>query len=199
MPPLTRQRTLDSILSWWSDSNPPGPTINLHAVAKPLIRFMYHQQVLGFIKRIRGAPLSEDNLQLCWDYLAYGTPQFCGSRLTYATGTNIYHLRRRRSFCRSFTIEWTPSKRHIMWLTQWCFVGSRNYFRPEMRRLGHEHVRFWLVLRSTRAWRRSFLDCDLVFNWCPSSSEAQRLIIKQDSDFGLVMNMWPGMRCMHCH
>ncbi|KAJ7844164.1 armadillo-type protein [Mycena leptocephala] len=71
MPPLTRQRTLDSILSWWSDSNPPGPTINLHAVAKPLMRFMYHQQVLGFIKRIHGAPLSEDTLQLCWDYLAY--------------------------------------------------------------------------------------------------------------------------------
>ncbi|KAJ7826829.1 armadillo-type protein [Mycena leptocephala] len=71
MPPLTRQRTLDSILSWWSDSNPPGPTINLHAVAKPLIRFMYHQQVLDFIKGIRGAPLSEDTLQLCWDYLAY--------------------------------------------------------------------------------------------------------------------------------
>ncbi|KAJ7850581.1 armadillo-type protein, partial [Mycena leptocephala] len=71
MPPLTRQRTLDSILSWWSDSNPPGPTINLHAVTKPLIRFMYHQQVLGFIKRIHGAPLCEDTLQLCWDYLAY--------------------------------------------------------------------------------------------------------------------------------
>jgi hypothetical protein len=87
MPPLTRQRTLDSILSWWSDSNPPGPTINLHAVAKPLIRFMYHQQVLDFIKGIRGAPLSEDTLQLCWDYLAYGTPWFRGSRLTYATGT----------------------------------------------------------------------------------------------------------------
>ncbi|KAJ7895721.1 armadillo-type protein [Mycena leptocephala] len=71
MPPLTRQRTFDSIRSWWSDRNLPGPTINLHAVAKPLIRFMYHRQVLGFIKRIHGAPLSEDALQLCWDYLAY--------------------------------------------------------------------------------------------------------------------------------
>ncbi|KAJ7098212.1 armadillo-type protein [Mycena crocata] len=33
MPPLTRQGTLDSVFSWWSDSNTPGATINLHAAA----------------------------------------------------------------------------------------------------------------------------------------------------------------------
>ncbi|KAJ7057361.1 armadillo-type protein [Mycena amicta] len=73
MPPLSRQRTFEtgSILSWWSDSNPPGATINLHALAKPLMGRMYHRQVLGFIKKIRGTPLSEETLQLCWNYLAY--------------------------------------------------------------------------------------------------------------------------------
>ncbi|KAJ7051427.1 armadillo-type protein [Mycena amicta] len=71
MPPLSRQQTRDSILSWWSDRNPPGATINLHALAKPLMGLMYHRQVLGFIKRIHGTPLSEETLQLCWNYLAY--------------------------------------------------------------------------------------------------------------------------------
>jgi hypothetical protein len=86
-----------------------------------------------------------------------------------------------------------------MWLTQWGFVGSWNYFRPEMRRLGDGRVSFWVVLRSTRARQRLFLDYDHVFNWCPSSSEAQQLIIKQDSDFGLVTKAWPGMQYMHWH
>ncbi|KAJ7051423.1 armadillo-type protein [Mycena amicta] len=71
MPPLSRQQTRESILSWWSDRNPPGATINLHALAKPLMGRMYDRQVLGFIKRTRGTPLSEETLQLCWNYLAY--------------------------------------------------------------------------------------------------------------------------------
>ncbi|KAJ7494179.1 hypothetical protein FB451DRAFT_451823 [Mycena latifolia] len=44
MPPLTRQRTLESLHSWWSDTNPPSPTINLHTATKPLIRLMYPRQ-----------------------------------------------------------------------------------------------------------------------------------------------------------
>lgn len=71
MPPLTRQRTPESILSWWSDSNPPGATIDLHAASKPLMKFLYHRQVLGFMKRNHGTPLSEETVQICSDYLAY--------------------------------------------------------------------------------------------------------------------------------
>ncbi|KAJ7494132.1 armadillo-type protein [Mycena latifolia] len=71
MPPLTRQRTLESVLSWWSDSNPPGPTINLHAATKPLMRFMYHRQALGFVKRNHGLPLSPETLEIYWSYLPY--------------------------------------------------------------------------------------------------------------------------------
>ncbi|KAJ7133965.1 armadillo-type protein [Mycena crocata] len=69
MPPLTRQGTLDSVFSWWSDSNTPGATINLHAAAKPLMKFMYHRQVLDFIKKQTGLPLSVDVIQIYSSYL----------------------------------------------------------------------------------------------------------------------------------
>ncbi|KAJ7494171.1 hypothetical protein FB451DRAFT_451766 [Mycena latifolia] len=71
MPPLTRQRTLESVLSWWSDSNPSGATINLHAATKPLMRLMYHQQALGFVKRNRGLQLSPETLEIYWSYLSW--------------------------------------------------------------------------------------------------------------------------------
>ncbi|KAJ7494099.1 armadillo-type protein [Mycena latifolia] len=71
MPPLTRQQTFQSIISWWSDSNPPGPTINLHAAAKPLMRLMYHRQALGFVKRNRGVPLSPETLEIYWSYVSW--------------------------------------------------------------------------------------------------------------------------------
>ncbi|KAJ7079836.1 hypothetical protein C8R44DRAFT_754534 [Mycena epipterygia] len=69
-------RTLESLRSWWSDSNPlvtRGPTVNLHAASKPLMRLLYHRQVLSFIKWNQDTPLSEEMLQICSDYLAYGT------------------------------------------------------------------------------------------------------------------------------
>ncbi|KAJ7494113.1 armadillo-type protein [Mycena latifolia] len=72
MPPLTRQRTLESVLSWWSDSNPSGATINLHAATKPLMKLMYHRQALGFVKRNRGLPMSLETLEIYWSYLSYG-------------------------------------------------------------------------------------------------------------------------------
>ncbi|KAJ7476485.1 armadillo-type protein [Mycena latifolia] len=70
MPSLTRQRTLESIRSWWSDSNPPGPTIDLHAAAKPLMRLMYHRQAMEFVKKNRSAPLSPEVLGIYADYVA---------------------------------------------------------------------------------------------------------------------------------
>ncbi|KAJ7202716.1 hypothetical protein C8J57DRAFT_1735609, partial [Mycena rebaudengoi] len=47
---LTRQRTSESLRSWWSDSNLPGPAVNLHAAAKPLLRILYHRQALGIVE-----------------------------------------------------------------------------------------------------------------------------------------------------
>ncbi|KAJ7753051.1 armadillo-type protein [Mycena maculata] len=71
MPPLTRQPTIESLLSWWSDSNPPGASISLHAAAKPLMKLMYHQQALDFIEANRGVPLSDFNVDICSRYLAF--------------------------------------------------------------------------------------------------------------------------------
>ncbi|KAF8171378.1 armadillo-type protein [Mycena galopus ATCC 62051] len=71
MPPLTRQPTRQSILSWWSDSNPTGPNINLHAIAKPLMRLMYHRDVLALIKKSRGIPLSMETMEIYSSYLAF--------------------------------------------------------------------------------------------------------------------------------
>ncbi|KAJ6592551.1 armadillo-type protein [Mycena capillaripes] len=52
MHPLTRQPTLDSVLSWWSDRNPVGPNINLHAAAKPLMRSASYKYISSSTKSI---------------------------------------------------------------------------------------------------------------------------------------------------
>ncbi|KAJ7791243.1 hypothetical protein B0H14DRAFT_198398 [Mycena olivaceomarginata] len=77
MPPLNRQDSRPSIYSWWSDSNPGlrGPTINLHAAAKPLMRLMYYRQALDIIRKNRGSPLTSTVLETYssyfpWDYVS---------------------------------------------------------------------------------------------------------------------------------
>ncbi|KAJ7267721.1 hypothetical protein C8J57DRAFT_1613743 [Mycena rebaudengoi] len=74
MPPLTRQQTLESLRSWWSDSNSNlrGPTINLHAAAKPLMRLLYDRQVLDFIRDNWCIPLSAGNAEIYGSYLLCG-------------------------------------------------------------------------------------------------------------------------------
>ncbi|KAF7370940.1 hypothetical protein MSAN_00728000 [Mycena sanguinolenta] len=76
MQPLTRQESRTSIFSWWSDRNPglQGPTVNIHTMAKPLLRWMYHQQALELIAEHRDDPLSGATLEIyCsyfpWDYV----------------------------------------------------------------------------------------------------------------------------------
>ncbi|KAJ6545300.1 armadillo-type protein [Mycena capillaripes] len=71
MHPLTRQPTLDSVHSWWSDRNPVGPNLNLHAAAKPLMRFMYHRDASAFIRKHRGTPLSKETMEIYSSYLGY--------------------------------------------------------------------------------------------------------------------------------
>ncbi|KAJ7612643.1 hypothetical protein FB45DRAFT_1117142 [Roridomyces roridus] len=75
MPPLKRQDTThSSVFSWWSDSNPllhTGPTINLHAAAKPLMKWMHHQQALGIIDKHNGVPLTAELLVIYASYLSY--------------------------------------------------------------------------------------------------------------------------------
>ncbi|KAJ6502785.1 armadillo-type protein [Mycena vitilis] len=83
MQPLARQRSRSSILSWWSDSNPPGATINIHAIAKPLMRFMYHRQALDLIKSSTSGTLSNALLEAYSAYLSckYVSPATKGAVL----------------------------------------------------------------------------------------------------------------------
>ncbi|KAF7294053.1 hypothetical protein MKEN_01451700 [Mycena kentingensis (nom. inval.)] len=74
MLPLTRTPTRSSIFSFWSDSNSlvtAGATMNLHSVAKPLMRLLYHRQAKRYIQATQGwDDLSEDNLDVYMAYLA---------------------------------------------------------------------------------------------------------------------------------
>ncbi|KAJ6612537.1 armadillo-type protein [Mycena sp. CBHHK59/15] len=68
----SRPWSLRSTQSWWSDSNPPGATISLHALAKPVMKGLYHRQVLGFIAKNRGSRLSKELVEICISYLVHG-------------------------------------------------------------------------------------------------------------------------------
>ncbi|KAJ7606426.1 hypothetical protein FB45DRAFT_950397 [Roridomyces roridus] len=74
MTALERVETRGSLASWWSDSNPllrDGPTINIHALAKPLMKRMYHRQALAFIaKDVPGEPLSKGMVEIYTSYLS---------------------------------------------------------------------------------------------------------------------------------
>ncbi|KAJ6517129.1 armadillo-type protein [Mycena vulgaris] len=59
----------ESVHSWWSDSNPMGPNINLHAATKPLLRRMHDRQALGLIRKNRGTPLSSRDVEIYTSYL----------------------------------------------------------------------------------------------------------------------------------
>ncbi|KAK7043496.1 hypothetical protein R3P38DRAFT_3177963 [Favolaschia claudopus] len=60
-----------SIYSYWSDSRSLGPTISIHAAAKPLMKLMYHRQVQSFIKKNQDTSLTEEIIEISFSYLAY--------------------------------------------------------------------------------------------------------------------------------
>ncbi|KAJ7753506.1 armadillo-type protein [Mycena metata] len=70
MPPLTRQRTPQSLHSEWSRSS-LGATISIHALAKPLMKVMYHSAVLNLIKGQQGIPLSAETMEIYESYLSW--------------------------------------------------------------------------------------------------------------------------------
>ncbi|KAJ7473878.1 armadillo-type protein [Mycena galericulata] len=74
---------------WWSDSNPglQGATINLHTLAKPLMKLMYHRQALGFNRRNGDIPLSNKMLEIYSTYLLckYVSPSTQGDILEHLT------------------------------------------------------------------------------------------------------------------
>ncbi|KAF7360406.1 hypothetical protein MVEN_00770500 [Mycena venus] len=123
MNPLTRQDTRPSIHSWWSDSNPGlrGPTINLHAVAKPLMRRMYHRQVLEFIRENCDSPLSRDVLETYssyfpWDYVSHGTKIAILSELTNRTESDV----------EACAVVDSPVFYHIAQMLRWPDIETRR-------------------------------------------------------------------------
>ncbi|KAJ7186187.1 armadillo-type protein [Mycena filopes] len=60
-----------SILSWWSDRNPLGATMSIHTFAKPLMRFMYHNQALGMIEKDIDPTVSPQKLDVLVTYLDF--------------------------------------------------------------------------------------------------------------------------------
>ncbi|KAJ7234567.1 armadillo-type protein [Mycena rebaudengoi] len=61
MPLLSRQISRTSLLSC--------PTINIHSLAKPLMKWMYDRQALDMIRDNRGTPLSREQLEIYASYL----------------------------------------------------------------------------------------------------------------------------------
>ncbi|KAK7016347.1 hypothetical protein R3P38DRAFT_1402892 [Favolaschia claudopus] len=75
MNPLAKPSRV-SISSWWSDSTLApsvhnSATINLHAAAKPLLKFLYHRQVISMIRKHRGQALSVEALEIYASYLPW--------------------------------------------------------------------------------------------------------------------------------
>ncbi|KAJ7433417.1 hypothetical protein FB451DRAFT_327563 [Mycena latifolia] len=71
MEPLRRWPTPHSIHSWWSDSNPPGATVSLHTLAKPILKQLYHRQAVGIIAARADFPLSNDTVEMLMPYLMF--------------------------------------------------------------------------------------------------------------------------------
>ncbi|KAJ7752191.1 armadillo-type protein [Mycena maculata] len=67
---VQRRPTSGSLMSWWSDSNPPGPTIPLHSLAKPLLKYMHHRRAVEIIKRDEHEPISRGKLETLVTYLS---------------------------------------------------------------------------------------------------------------------------------
>ncbi|KAJ7727377.1 hypothetical protein B0H16DRAFT_1894474 [Mycena metata] len=69
MSQLRRWPTPQSIYSDWTDSRPPGATISIHALAKPLSRFLYHRQAADIIVKNAKPPLSVATVEVLSTYL----------------------------------------------------------------------------------------------------------------------------------
>jgi hypothetical protein len=99
-----------SIFSWWSDSNSLvryGPTINLHAAAKPLMKWMYHRQAKEFIRKKEDSPLSAEMVEIYWSYLPYVDilPELVGGSHVVTPDGTLSRGRQRPSFCGTSATE----------------------------------------------------------------------------------------------
>ncbi|KAF7300853.1 hypothetical protein MKEN_01311400 [Mycena kentingensis (nom. inval.)] len=63
--------SVHSVRSWWSDSNSVGATVDIHAIAKPLLGYMYHREVRKLLRLRENSQLSIQELQHLRSYLLY--------------------------------------------------------------------------------------------------------------------------------
>ncbi|KAJ7636440.1 armadillo-type protein [Roridomyces roridus] len=68
---LSRQPSVPSLLSYWSDSSPAPASIRLHTLAKPLQKYLYRQQAVGFIKGDWVRKLDREMMEVYRSYLTY--------------------------------------------------------------------------------------------------------------------------------
>ncbi|KAJ7030860.1 hypothetical protein C8F04DRAFT_1112719 [Mycena alexandri] len=71
MHPLRRWPTSPSIHSHWSDSASIRPSFPIHALAKPLSKFMYHRQAAGIIAENSESALSPEVVEVLATYLTF--------------------------------------------------------------------------------------------------------------------------------
>ncbi|KAJ7737354.1 hypothetical protein B0H16DRAFT_1572277 [Mycena metata] len=71
MSQLRRWSTPQSIHSHWSDSASIRPSFPIHALAKPLSKFMYQRQATGIIAENAGSPLSAETAEVLATYLTF--------------------------------------------------------------------------------------------------------------------------------
>ncbi|KAJ7737355.1 hypothetical protein B0H16DRAFT_1762659 [Mycena metata] len=71
MSQLRRRSTPQSIHSHWSDSASIRPSFPIHALAKPLSKFMYQRQAAGIIAENAGSPLSAETAEILATYLTF--------------------------------------------------------------------------------------------------------------------------------
>ncbi|KAJ7758288.1 hypothetical protein B0H16DRAFT_649610 [Mycena metata] len=71
MSQLRRSSTPRSIHSYWTDSASIRPSFPIHALAKPLSKFMYQRQAAGIIAQNAESPLSAETAEILATYLTF--------------------------------------------------------------------------------------------------------------------------------
>ncbi|KAJ7479175.1 hypothetical protein FB451DRAFT_1240818 [Mycena latifolia] len=170
--PLTRQPTGDSLRSWWSDRNPLGPSMDLHAAAKPLMRFMYRRDALAFIAKTRGTPLSSENMEIYSSYLAY----------------NMYRRQPRPQFWWSSRQDSNLRTTHELFRIPLCSNSLTNLFTRQTQRSANGcagFLRCWLGVKQQHRLFYAGIGISLAVS--PDYPTWNRLGLEiSDEDLGVV-------------
>ncbi|KAF7350423.1 hypothetical protein MVEN_01347300 [Mycena venus] len=133
MPPLNRQDTRPSIHSWWSDSNPglQGPIINIHAMAKPLVRWMYASPAFHSLPPSSMPPLTRhDTRPSIYSWWSDNNPGLQGPTINLHTAAKplmrrLYHRQATQLIRKNRNSPLSTATLEIYWsYIPWGFVSS---------------------------------------------------------------------------